>query len=255
MLNNYKGILLDLDGVLSIGEKPIDGAAEIVQMLIDKKIKFRIATNYTTLSRNTLYKNINSMGININKNHIISAAYAGVLKLRSMGSPTCELFLNEDTKNDYKEFQVDHISPAVIVIGDLGTEWNFDIINNIFNKVLNGSKILALHKGRYFQVEKGLQIDSGAFIKAIEYATSTNSEVVGKPQKSFFELVLKDLNLKPEESIMIGDDIVNDVQGAQHAGITGILVKTGKYRKKIVEKSNVKPDLIISSIQEIKKYL
>ena len=68
------------------------------------------------------------------KEHIISAAYAGVLKLRSMGSPSCELFLREDTKSDYEEFQINHISPEVIVIGDLGDQWTFDIMNNILKK-------------------------------------------------------------------------------------------------------------------------
>ena len=75
------------------------------------------------------------MGISVEKNQIISAAYAGVLKLRSMGSPTCEVFLNEDTKNDYAEFEMDEKSPEVIVIGDLGDKWTFEIINNIFTKI------------------------------------------------------------------------------------------------------------------------
>ena len=255
MLSNIKGILLDLDGVLCIGETPIPGAAEVIQLMKEKEIPFRIATNYTTLSRTSLFTKLNLMGINVDKYHIISAAYAGVLKLRSMGSPSCEIFLKEDTKSDYDEFHIDPISPEVIVIGDLDDRWTFNIINNIFNKVLNGSKIIALHKGRYFQVSEGLQIDSGAFIKAIEYATSTTSEVVGKPEKAFFELALKDMNLAPEESMMIGDDIINDVEGAQLAGVKGVLVKTGKYRKDLVEKSNIEPDLIISSIDEIIKYL
>ena len=217
----------------------------------EKEIPFRIVTNYTTLSRNSLFVKLNTMGILVDKYQIISASYAGVLKLRSMGSPSCEFFLKEDAKNDYDEFQVDSISPEVIVIGDLDNRWTFDIINNIFNKVLNGSKIIALHKGRYFQVQEGLQIDSGAFIKAIEYATSTLSNVVGKPKKSFFELALKDMNLISEETMMIGDDIVNDVEGAQLAGIKGVLVKTGKYRRDLVEKSNIVPDLTITSINEI----
>ena len=255
MLSNIKGILLDLDGVLCIGKTPIPGAIEVIQLMKEKEIPFRIATNYTTLSRTSLFTKLNSMGINVDEHHIVSAAYAGVLKLRSMGSPSCEIFLKEDTKSDYEEFQIDSISPEVIVIGDLDDQWTFDIINNIFNKVLNGSKIIALHKGRYFQASEGLQIDSGAFIKAIEYATSTTSEVVGKPEKAFFELALKDMNLAPEESMMIGDDIINDVEGAQLAGVKGVLVKTGKYRKDLVEKSNIEPDLIISSIDEIIKYL
>ena len=116
VFNNIKGILLDLDGVLCVGRKPIFGAAEIIKFIKEKKIPFRIATNYTSLSRKSLFEKINLMGISVEKNQIISAAYAGVLKLRSMGSPTCEVFLNEDTKNDYAEFEIDEKSPEVIVI-------------------------------------------------------------------------------------------------------------------------------------------
>ena len=29
---------------------------------------------------------------------------------------------------------------------------------------------------------------------------------------------------------MIGDDLINDVGGAQSAGMCGVLVRTGKYR-------------------------
>jgi len=255
IFNNIKGLLIDLDGVLSIGNKAIIKAAETIQLIKEKKITFRIATNYTTLSRESLYLKLRSLGIRIEKDDIISAAYAGVLKLRSLGNPSCELFIKEDTKGDFQEFLIDHISPEYIIIGDLGNEWRFDIINNIFNKVLNGSKIIALHKGRYFQTEKGLQIDTGAFIKAIEYATSTTSEVIGKPEKTFFELVLNEMNIKASESIMIGDDIVNDIQGAQLSGCKGVLVKTGKYRKEIINKSSIKPDLTISSFSEIIKFL
>ena len=51
MLNNIKGILLDLDGVLCIGKTPIPGAAEVIQLIKEKEIPFRIATNFTTLSK------------------------------------------------------------------------------------------------------------------------------------------------------------------------------------------------------------
>ena len=53
---------------------------------------------------------------------------------------------------------------------------------------------------------------------------------MGKPEPSFFELALKDMNLKPENVWMIGDDIKDDILGAMRLGMKGILVKTGKYQ-------------------------
>ena len=111
--------------------------------------------------------------------------------------------------------------------------------------------MLALHKGKYFKTSLGMQIDSGAFIKGIEYASSTESLVIGKPEKDFFNIAVKDIGIQKENLVMIGDDITNDIYGAQKSGIQSILVKTGKYREDLIEKSNIKPDLIINSIDEI----
>ena len=246
-----KGILFDLDGVFCVDEAVLPGAIETLNYLNVHSIPYRFLTNTTTKSRNDLFKKLINLNFPIEKECIVSASYAGVLKLRELGSPSCELILQENSKKDYLEFDINNNNPEYIVIGDLDEKWSFDIINNIFNKVINGSKILALHKGKYFKTINGMQIDSGAFIKGIEYASSTESIVVGKPEKDFFNIAVNEINIPRESLIMVGDDIVNDIKGAQLSGIKGVLVKTGKYRYDLVEKSDIKPDLIISTIDKI----
>jgi ribonucleotide monophosphatase NagD (HAD superfamily) len=56
------------------------------------------------------------------------------------------------------------------------------------------------------------------------------------------------MNLQPDQVAMIGDDIYTDIAGAQNAGMTGILVRTGKFREEILQNSLIKPDVIIDSI-------
>jgi len=56
-------------------------------------------------------------------------------------------------------------------------------------------------------------------------------------------------------SAMIGDDINTDVGGAQDMGMMGILVKTGMYRRGLVESSSVTPDLTLDSIAELRDLL
>ena len=253
MINNFniKGFLFDLDGVFCIDKDVLPGAIKTLDYLNSQNIPYRFLTNTTTKSRPSLFKKLIDLKFPININHIISASYAGVLKLKELGSPTCELILQEDSKKDYFEFTINTHKPEYIVIGDLDKDWSFEIIDDIFNKVINGSKILALHKGKYFKTSKGMQIDSGAFIKGIEYASSTESIVVGKPEKDFFNIAIKDIQIPKKNLMMVGDDIVNDIQGAQDSGVKAALVKTGKYRYDLFKKSNIKPNLIINSIDEI----
>ena len=254
MIENIKGFLFDLDGVLCIDDKPIHDSVELINTLQSIQIPFRILTNYTTLSRRNLYDKLTSLGFNVSKDHIISAAYAGVLRLRKLNNPKCQFILNDNVIEDYNEFILDSISPEYIIIGDLDDKWSFEIINDIFKKVINGSKIIALHKGRYFEVSDGLQIDSGAFIQAIEYATSTHSEVIGKPERTFFQLAIDDIGVLPKHLMMIGDDIINDIGGAKEMGIKSTLVKTGKFRKDIVNSVQIKPDYIIDSASDLLSY-
>lgn len=70
---------------------------------------------------------------------------------------------------------------------------------------------------------------------------------MGKPSKEYFSFGLESLQLKPEEVVMIGDDISSDVGGAQQCGMRGVLVRTGKYRDSD-ENHPVKPDAIVDNL-------
>ena len=123
------------------------------------------------------------------------------------------------------------------------------------NQLLEGAELIALHKGRYFQTDKGLMLDSGAFVAALEHATGKKAYVVGKPNAAFFEMSTAVLKAATDELIMVGDDLINDIEGAQNAGYYAVLVQTGKYRKDLVDQTQIKPDGIISSIAALPNYL
>ena len=128
-------------------------------------------------------------------------------------------------------------------------------MNDLMNLILEGTKLIALHKGTYFQSKKGLIIDSGAFIAGLEYSTQTNAIIVGKPQKTFFELATQNFDCKVDEIAMVGDDLINDIQGAQNMGYTSFLVKTGKFRSSIYRTSSISPDHLINSVAELPNYI
>lgn len=56
--------------------------------------------------------------------------------------------------------------------------------------------------------------------------------VVGKPEAAFFRMGAATLgeNIDIESTVMIGDDVKDDVMGAINCGMKGILVRTRKYR-------------------------
>jgi ribonucleotide monophosphatase NagD (HAD superfamily) len=50
---------------------------------------------------------------------------------------------------------------------------------------------------------------------------------------------------------MIGDDIEADVLAAQRHGLTGVLVRTGKYRPQTHRDAPAPPDHVIDSVADL----
>ncbi len=246
-----KGVLFDLDGVLYIGSHAIEGAIESVNKIRAQGITCRFITNTSTLSLLSLQKKINALGFSLAAEEIISAPQAALRYLQHQSDPVCRLLLAENVKKDFAHIRQSDTAADHIVIGDIGDAWSYRLLNEVFNCLMNGAKLIAIHKNRCWQTEQGLQMDIGGFVHALEYASGAKAMIIGKPSPDFFQIAIDDMQLKPSEVIMIGDDIDADVGGAQQAGLRGILVRTGKYRQPYVAASSIKPDLIIDSIKDL----
>jgi HAD superfamily hydrolase (TIGR01458 family) len=250
-LSAIKGILFDLDGVLYVGASAIEGAADVVARIRASGMKCRFVTNTSTLTLASLQQKINGLGFSIPANEIISAPQATILYLKNQHDPVCRLLLADDVKSDFKEFRQSDTAADYIVIGDIGDAWSYQLLNEVFNCLMHGTKLIAIHKNRFWQTEHGLQMDIGGFIDALEYASGVKAMIIGKPAPEFFQIALYDMELRPCEAAVIGDDIDVDIGGGQQAGLKGILVRTGKYRQSYAEASAVRPDLIIDSIRDL----
>jgi HAD superfamily hydrolase (TIGR01458 family) len=254
-MENIKGILIDIDGVLYVGAQAIPGAVETIQFLQKKDFPFRLITNTTVHSRQALQTKLKVLGFNVNIDKIFSAPYAANLYLKKRKAESIYLFVKGTTSMDFKDFKITEIDPEYIVIGDLAEEFTYERLNKAFRIIMNGTKMIALQKNRFWQSEQGLTLDAGAYVALLEYASNKKAELVGKPSRTFFEMAIEDMGMKPEQVLMIGDDIETDIQGAQNAGAKAALVKTGKYREDYVAKMKINPDMIFDSIADLPEFL
>lgn len=254
-LDDIRGILFDLEGVLHIGDRVIDGAADTIRTIRERQIPHRYVTNTTTQSRALLSKKLHAMGIPVEPHEILSAPAAACVYLRQRQPHACYFAVSEAIRNEFREFPTSDTTPDVVVIGDIGRAWTYELMNDLFRMVMAGAELVALHKGKYWQTSEGLSIDIGAFIAGLEYATSVDATIIGKPSPAFFQAAAHELRCPPESIMMVGDDIDSDVGGAQKCGMLGILVRTGKYRQDYADASSVVPDGILDSIAQLTRYL
>lgn len=250
-MTKFRGLLFDLDGVFFVGDQLLPGACETLELLRSRRIPFRIITNTTTCSRATLIKRVRGMGLPLEIDDLINAAHAATLYLRALERPRCRFVVCPDTRTEFAEFADVKDKPDYIVLGDIEDQVDYALLNSLFNQIMNGAELIALHKGRFWQTTEGLKVDLGLFVAGLEFATGRTATVIGKPSPMIFAAALREMGVAAADCAMIGDDLHNDVGGAQSAGIRGILTRTGKYRPGYENSGEVRPDHIIDSLAEL----
>jgi ribonucleotide monophosphatase NagD (HAD superfamily) len=58
-----RGVLLDLDGVIYVGDQPVPGAAETVDWLLREGVPYRYLTNTTSRPRQAMVDKLTGIGI------------------------------------------------------------------------------------------------------------------------------------------------------------------------------------------------
>jgi len=135
----------------------------------------------------------------------------------------------------------------VVLVGGAGPEFSYQALNRAFGHLRGGARLVAMHRGMYWRTSHGLQLDSGAFVAGLEQAAGVEAEVVGKPAAAFFATALARLGADAAGTLMVGDDIETDVLAAQRQGLTGVLVKIGKYLPSVHRHASGTPDHILES--------
>ncbi|MDQ8203770.1 TIGR01458 family HAD-type hydrolase [Pelagicoccus sp. SDUM812003] len=248
---NAKGYLLDMDGVFYVGGKLLDGARSCLRELQKRDIPFRFVTNTTTKTKVELMEKLEGLGLPVEASCLFTAVSATKRFLESRGSPSLHLLVRDTVKKEFSRFELDADTPDYVVIGDIGANWDYETLNDVFNMLMRGSKLLCMHRNKFWQDENGLRMDIGAFVAALEHVSDQKATVVGKPTSSFFQQAVGSMELEVDQVAMVGDDIEADVGGAQSSGLQGVLVKTGKYRPELVSRSSVRPDFVLDSIAQL----
>ena len=139
----------------------------------------------------------------------------------------------------------------MVLVGGAGPEFSYQALNRAFGHLRAGAALVAMHRGMYWRTSDGLQLDSGAFVAGLEEAAGVEAEVVGKPAAAFFATALAHLDAGATGTLMVGDDIETDVLAAQRQGLTGVLVKTGKYMPSTHRDASGTPDHVLGSFADL----
>ena len=246
-MQTIKGLLFDIGGVLYVGDTRVFGADSTIATL-QQKFPMRFLTNTTRRTPLVMMQKLNTMGFSVKEDELFTALDATKSYVRSKNG-TVYTLLTDDADIWFDDLKSN--IPDFVVVGDAHLNFSYERMNEAFRHLQNGAGLIAAAKNRYFKEEDGLlSMDAGGFIAGLEFASGKEAKIIGKPSKAFFHLAVDSMGLIAEEVLMIGDDIVSDIQGAQEAGLCTALVKTGKFQDTDLN-MGIKPDYILNDMTEI----
>jgi ribonucleotide monophosphatase NagD (HAD superfamily) len=225
-----RAVLVDIDGVLTVSWEPIPGAVAVLEWLREIRMPLALVTNTTSRSRASIAAALQAGGFPVTADDILTAPViaAGYLRQHYPGA-RCLLLNAGDISPDLAGITIagpDDREVDVVLIGGAGPEFSYEALNRAFRRLEAGARLVAMSRGLYWRTAK----------------------VVGKPAGAFFATALAHLRAEAADALMVGDDIDNDVLAAQQCGLTGVLVRTGKYSARGHAAAAGSPDHVLDSI-------
>ncbi|WIA39773.1 hypothetical protein OEZ86_005829 [Tetradesmus obliquus] len=242
-------VLADLSGTLHVGGSALPGAAAALARLRQHpSLEVRFVTNTTKDTTSNLVRLLQAMDFDIQQHEVFSSLRAAKKLIQDQQLRPL-LLLHPDALPEFDG--IDCCQPNAVVMGLAQQAFSYDSMNATFRLLLQQPQapLIAIHKAKYYKAADGqLALGPGPYAAALEFATGRTAQaasdstwpvlilcaccpvqVVGKPQPSFFQLALDDLQVPPEAAVMVGDDVCDDVGGAMACGMAGLFVQTGKY--------------------------
>jgi len=241
------GVLLDLSGVIYVGNQVLPGAIEAISRLREAGLPMRFLTNTTRTPKKGILDRIRSMGIHIAGDELFTPAEAACNWLtQHKRSP--HLLIHPNLAEDFQGLAP--YEAKAVLIGDAGDAFTFDVLNSAFRELMGEAEFLALATNRTFKDADGeLSLDAGAFVAALEFSSQRKAKALGKPSADFFSAALASMDCVAGEAVMVGDDAEMDVSGALSAGLAhGVLVRTGKYLKGAEMSVDPKPTAVVDDL-------
>ena len=253
-VKSLRVFFFDVDGVLWVGkENPrYVGGKEIVEKLKHSGKKTFVLTNDSTHVREEIHQNLTKLGFGFAVEEILTSSYLTARYLTESFGKASFYLIGEDGIKRELEAAGHYVStePEAVVVG-LDRQLTYEKLDNALKLLRSGARLVGSYGGAVYMGDRGPALSAGPIIKALEFASGRRAVMIGKPSPRMFTLALQLANEKAGKALMVGDQIETDVVGARKTGVHTILVLTGVETRESVNRSKIKPDMIIDNLQAL----
>jgi 4-nitrophenyl phosphatase len=248
-----KGVILDLDGTVYLGQAEVPGAARFLALLRRNGVRFLFVTNRANRTPEEIRTHLDGLGIACDAADVLTSAEATAAFL----APGSVYVIGEEglrTALAAHGHRPTEQSPDYVVVSyDRG--FNFDKLTTATRLILNGARYVATNPDRGLRTTEGVTPGTGSIVAAVSAATGREPLVIGKPQRLIMDMAVKRLGLPPAEVIAIGDNLETDVPAGARAGLRTVLILTGISTRAELATADSEPTWTVESYGELEEIL
>lgn len=254
VLQKKKLFLLDMDGTLYNGGQVFPQTERFLQKIKEHEAHYRFITNNSSKSVSSYREKLKGMGIAAVDSDFYTSAQVTVHYLLEhhpgalvfcMG--TASLIAELEAAGIRVTTAADE-AVEVIVMG-YDTELNYQKLERICYLLGKPERsYIATNCDLVCPIEFGFVPDCGSFSIMIENATGRVPKFLGKPEPTMLEYCMQDLNIAPEDTVLIGDRLYTDIASAAAAGISSVCVLSGEATLEDIAQAKVKPDFVLTDV-------
>jgi 4-nitrophenyl phosphatase len=263
-LAQVRAVLLDMDGVLYVGDSPLPGVQDFLDYLTGKGIQWLCVTNNASKTPVMFAEKLARMQVTASPEHVLSSAQATAMwladEVRNNGAGPGKVImlgmigLREALLEQGFELTDDPFNAAYAVAG-AHFELTYPELADVTLAIRNGARFVGTNPDTSFPSERGELPGTGSILALLAAASGVQPTVVGKPNAAMFEQAMRRLNVEPQQTLMIGDRYETDIAGAIELGMPTAAVLTGITDLAGFEQADPPPDIVVDDLPALLELL
>ncbi|WP_349432611.1 HAD-IIA family hydrolase [Methylomarinum sp. Ch1-1] len=260
--SNINALIIDMDGVLWQGNKPLPGLNDFFRTLRALRLPFILATNNASLTADQYIDKLEALGVTVGPSEVLTSGMATAQYLASRYEPTStRVYVIGESgakiplqQQGFILTDHDHTNADIVVSG-LDKSLSWDKLATAALNIRAGAHFVGTNGDVTLPTERGFVPGNGATLAALEAATGIKPTLIGKPEPIMYQQAMAILSTPAAETIAIGDRLDTDILGAVRADMRSLMVLSGISSEQDIENVDYQPTWVMSDIREVTKML
>lgn len=252
VLAGVRAVLLDLDGVMYRGAQLCNGASDFVAFVRRRGLKPFYLSNNSRSGPEVVAKKLTDLGVPTSGQEVVTAAELTVEYLSRQQRKNSVAVIGSDWLAQNLEtagWQLAGADAGCVVVG-LDHELTYAKLQMGVKALLAGADFIGVNRDPVNPIEETLELGCGSIVKSLESATSRRARCMGKPSLAMLHKALQRMQLRPDQTLMVGDSLVSDMVLARRGGTHSALLLSGQTSQAMADSlpPSRRPDLVLDDL-------